>query len=80
MDPVILHEPSHVSLHHLYAQSIRENMLVLSSTTRNENLYLQCLLYVYFILTRGWGSKFLPNWGSAKVFLTCGSEAATQVL
>ena len=34
MDPVILHEPSHVSLHHLYAQSIRENMLVLSSTTR----------------------------------------------
>ena len=53
MDPVILHEPSHVSLHHLYAQSIRENMLVLSSTTRNENLYLQCLLYVYFILTRG---------------------------
>ena len=35
-DPVILHEPSHVSLHHLYAQSIRENMLVLSSTTRYE--------------------------------------------
>ena len=41
MDPVILHEPSHVSLHHLYAQSIRENMLVLSSTTRNGDLYLQ---------------------------------------
>ena len=40
MDPVILYEPSHVSLNHLYAQSIRENMLVLSSTTRNENLYL----------------------------------------
>lgn len=43
MDPVILHEPSHVSLHHLYAQSIRENMLVLSSTTRNVDLYLECL-------------------------------------
>lgn len=45
MDPVILHEPSHVSLHHLYAQSIRENMLVLSSTTRYRKKCVTTILY-----------------------------------
>ena len=44
-DPIILPEPSHVSLHHLYAQSIRERMLVLSSTTRFRK---KCVTSVFY--------------------------------
>jgi 5'-AMP-activated protein kinase regulatory beta subunit len=44
-DPVLLPEPSHVSLNHLYAQSIRDNMLVLSTTTRYRKKCVTVLLY-----------------------------------
>lgn len=45
-DPVLLPEPSsHVSLHHLYAQSIRDEMLVLSTTTRFRKKCVTLILY-----------------------------------
>ena len=45
-DPVFLPEPSsHVSLHHLYAQSIRDDMLVLSTTTRFRKKCVTLILY-----------------------------------
>ena len=44
-DPVLLPEPSHVTLEHLYAQSIRDNMLVLSSTTRFKKKCITTILY-----------------------------------
>ncbi|TRY69469.1 hypothetical protein TCAL_03250 [Tigriopus californicus] len=44
-DPVLLPEPSHVSLHHLYAQSIRDKMLVLSTTTRYRKKCVTVVLY-----------------------------------
>ncbi len=42
---MLLPEPSHVSLHHLYAQSIRDNMLVLSSTSRYRKKCVTTILY-----------------------------------
>eukprot|EP00095_Tigriopus_kingsejongensis_P010992 snap_masked-scaffold281_size224178-processed-gene-1.14 protein:Tk10992 transcript:snap_masked-scaffold281_size224178-processed-gene-1.14-mRNA-1 annotation:"5-amp-activated protein kinase subunit beta-1" len=44
-DPVLLPEPSHVSLHHLYAQSIRDKMLVLATTTRYRKKCVTVVLY-----------------------------------
>ncbi|XP_040579719.1 uncharacterized protein [Lepeophtheirus salmonis] len=44
-DPVILHEPLQVSLNHLYAQSIRDNMLVLSTTHRYRKKCVTLVLY-----------------------------------
>nr|ACO10655.1 5-AMP-activated protein kinase subunit beta-1 [Caligus rogercresseyi] len=44
-DPVILHEPLQVSLNHLYAQSIRDNMLVLSTTHRFRKKCVTLVLY-----------------------------------
>jgi len=44
-DPVLLPEPSHVTLDHLYAQSIRDEMLVLSTTTRYRKKCVTCILY-----------------------------------
>ena len=45
-DPILLPEPSsHVMLNHLYAQSIRDNMLVMASTTRYRK---KCVTIVYY--------------------------------
>ena len=44
-DPVLLEEPSHVMLNHLYAQAIRDDLLVLSSTQRFRKKYVTTLLY-----------------------------------
>ena len=45
-DPVLLPEPkSHVMLNHLYAQSIRDNLLVMASTTRYRK---KCVTIVYY--------------------------------
>jgi len=45
-DPVLLPEPStHVMLNHLYAQSIRENLLVMATTTRYKK---KCVTIVYY--------------------------------
>ena len=45
-DPVLLPEPaSHVSFNHLYAQSIRDNMLVMSTTTRFRKKCITVVLY-----------------------------------
>ena len=59
-DPILLEEPSHVMLNHLYAQvtqvklssisskylqAIRDDLLVLSSTQRFRKKYVTTLLY-----------------------------------
>ncbi len=44
-DPVLLPEPSHVTLDHLYAQSIRDDMLVLASTSRYRKKCVTVILY-----------------------------------
>ena len=45
-DPVLLPEPSsHVMLNHLYAQSIRDNLLVMASTTRYKK---KCVTIIYY--------------------------------
>jgi len=45
-DPVLLPEPpTHVMLNHLYAQSIRENLLVMATTTRYKK---KCVTIVYY--------------------------------
>jgi len=44
-DPILLEEPSHVMLNHLYAQAIRDGLLVLSSTQRFRKKYVTTLLY-----------------------------------
>ena len=44
-DPVLLPEPSHVTLDHLYAQSIRDDMLVLSTTSRYRKKCVTVILY-----------------------------------
>jgi len=45
-DPVLLPEPtSHVMLNHLYAQSIRDGMLVMASTARYKK---KCITIVYY--------------------------------
>ncbi len=44
-DPVLLPEPSHVTLDHLYAQSIRDDMLVLASTARYRKKCVTVVLY-----------------------------------
>merc|ERR1719430_2770799 len=38
-DPVLLEEPTHVMLNHLYAQAIKDDLLVLSSTQRYRKKY-----------------------------------------
>jgi len=44
-DPILLEEPSHVMVNHLYAQAIRDDLLVLSSTQRFRKKYVTTLLY-----------------------------------
>jgi len=44
-DPILLEEPSHVMLNHLYAQAIRDGLLVLSTTQRFRKKYVTTLLY-----------------------------------
>ena len=45
-DPVLLPEPtSHVMLNHLYAQSIRDQMLVMATTARYKK---KCVTIVYY--------------------------------
>lgn len=45
-DPVLLPEPtSHVMLNHLYAQSIRDKMLVMATTARYKK---KCVTIVYY--------------------------------
>ena len=45
-DPQLCPEPSsHVTLQHLYAQSIKDNLLVLASTTRYRK---KCVTIVYY--------------------------------
>ena len=45
-DPELCPEPSsHVTLQHLYAQSIKDNLLVLASTTRYKK---KCVTIVYY--------------------------------
>lgn len=45
-DPVHLPEPSsHVMLNHLYAQSIKDNILVMASTTRFRQKYVTIVYY-----------------------------------
>lgn len=45
-DPCLLPEPtSHVTMHHLYAQSIKENLLVLATTTRFKK---KCVTIIYY--------------------------------
>jgi len=44
-DPTLLPKPPHVILHHLYALSIKDNVLVLSATHRYQEKYVTTLLY-----------------------------------
>ena len=45
-DPNLLPEPSsHVMLNHLYAQSVKDNVLVMASTTRFRKKYATVVLY-----------------------------------
>ena len=46
VDPIILPAPvSHVTFEHLYAQSIKDNLLVLASTTRYKK---KCVTVIYY--------------------------------
>ena len=46
VEPTILPEPiSHVMLHHLYAQSIKDHLLVLASTARYRK---KCVTIIYY--------------------------------
>merc|ERR1712130_906095 len=45
LPPHLLEVPSHVMLNHLYAQAIRDGLLVLSSTQRFRKKYVTTLLY-----------------------------------
>ncbi|KAL5479516.1 hypothetical protein EMCRGX_G023043 [Ephydatia muelleri] len=44
-DPTLLPDPSHVSLNHLYALSIKDNVLVLGATHRYKEKYVTTLMY-----------------------------------
>lgn len=44
-DPILLEEPSHVMLNHFYAQAIKDELLVLSSTQRYRKKYVTTILY-----------------------------------
>ncbi|KRX47113.1 5'-AMP-activated protein kinase subunit beta-2 [Trichinella murrelli] len=44
-DPNVLPEPNHVMLHHLYALSIKDGVMVLSATHRFRKKYVTTLLY-----------------------------------
>ena len=46
VDPIMLERPkSHVMMQHLYAQSIKDNLLVLASTTRYKK---KCVTLIYY--------------------------------
>lgn len=45
VDPTVLSEPNHVLLNHLYTLSIKDGVLVLSSTHRYRRKYITTLLY-----------------------------------
>ena len=44
-EPTLLPEPKHVMLNHLYALSIKDGVMVLSSTQRFKQKYVTTLLY-----------------------------------
>ncbi|CAI8015907.1 5'-AMP-activated protein kinase subunit beta-2 [Geodia barretti] len=44
-DPNLLVEPNHVILNHLYALSIKDNVLVLAATHRFQQKYITTLVY-----------------------------------
>ena len=45
VEPTLLPEPNHVMLNHLYALSIKDGVMVLSSTQRYRRKYVTTLLY-----------------------------------
>ena len=44
-EPTLLPEPNHVMLNHLYALSIKDGVMVLSTTQRFKRKYITTLLY-----------------------------------
>ena len=44
-EPTLLPEPNHVMLNHLYALSIKDGVMVLSTTQRFKKKYVTTLLY-----------------------------------
>lgn len=44
-DPTLLSEPNHVTLNHLYALSIKDNVLVLAASRRYREKYVTTLMY-----------------------------------
>lgn len=50
-DPTLLPQPNHVILNHLYALSIKDNVLVLAATHRYKKKYVTILTYKPVILT-----------------------------
>ena len=44
-EPTLLPEPNHVMLNHLYALSIKDGVMVLSTTNRFKKKYVTTLLY-----------------------------------
>merc|ERR1711963_976072 len=44
-EPTLLPEPNHVMLNHLYALSIKDGVMVLSTTQRFKKKYITTLLY-----------------------------------
>lgn len=44
-DPNVLPEPNHVMLNHMYALSIKDSVMVLSSTQRYRKKFVTTLLY-----------------------------------
>jgi 5'-AMP-activated protein kinase regulatory beta subunit len=44
-EPTLLPEPNHVMLNHLYALSIKDGVMVLSTTNRFRKKYVTSLLY-----------------------------------
>ena len=44
-EPTLLPEPNHVMINHLYALSIKDGVMVISSTQRFRKKYVTTLLY-----------------------------------
>ena len=45
LDPTELPEPNHVLLNHLYALSVKDNVMVLGTTNRFKTKYVTTVLY-----------------------------------